>query len=101
MKSHANRGVARNKKPLQNILYWLSDSPPAEDGSALYVLHWAYERDYHRHPMKSFHGVVTLDDIKKRLTSSQWAKFRQGQREFVKQRRVDGKNVPRRSAHDT
>jgi len=80
-KRYANRGVERNKKPLQN--------------KPTFVLLWAYEREYNRHPSKSFHGPVTLDQIKARLTPSQWSKFRQGTREFVKQRRVDGRNVPK------
>ena len=92
-KVHANRGVERNKKPLQNVLYWLSDAPAAEDGTERFVLHWAYERDYNRHPTKNFHGTVTAADMKARLTPNQWAKFRQGERVFVRQRRVDGKNV--------
>jgi hypothetical protein len=94
-KIHANRGVARNKRPLQNILYWFSEAA-AEGGAERFVLHWAYERDYNQHPVKNFHGTVTLEYIKSRLTPNQWAKFRQGQREFVKQRRVDGKNVPKK-----
>lgn len=93
-KVHANRGVARNKRPLQNVLYWLSDATPV-DGAARFVLHWAYERDYHRHPVKNFHGIVSEDDIRQRLTDNQWAKFRQGERAFVRQRRVDGKNIPK------
>lgn len=91
-KHAANMGVERNKKPLQNVLYWFTDV----SGGEQFVLHWAYERDYNKSNIKSFHGTVTLDEVKTRLTPNQWAKFRQGERAFVKQRRVDGKNIPKR-----
>lgn len=94
----ANRGVERNKKPLQNLLYWFEDGRPDEAGNPTYNMLWAYERDYNRQSggSKNFHGQVTLEQIKARLTASQWSKFRQGVRHFVKQRRVDGKNVPKK-----
>lgn len=93
-KRFANRGVERNKKPLQNILYWFED---AKDGG--YQFLWAYERDYNRHPnSKNWSGIITEDQIKARLTPSQWSKFRQGERHFVHQRRVNGRNIPKKVA---
>lgn len=87
----ANRGVARNKKPLQNILYRIDEGKVA--GS--WVLYWAYERDFNRGGIWNFHGTVLEEDVRKRLTPKQWSQFRQGVRSFVRQRRVDGRNVPK------
>lgn len=87
----ANRGVARNKKPLQNVLYRFDDGKEAET----WVLYWAYERDFNRGASWCFHGLVREDEVRKRLTPNQWSKFRQGERSFVRQRRVDGRNVPK------
>lgn len=84
----ANRGVARNKRPLQNILYKFE---PYVDR---FVMLWSHERDFNRDGTWNHHGTVTEDDIKSRLTPNQWSKFRQGVRQFVKQRRVDGRNIP-------
>lgn len=88
----ANRGVARNKKPLQNLCYKVEEKPSPE--GVIYFLFWGYEREMNRGLPWSFHGSVTLDEIKKRLSPNQWGKFRQGIREFTVQRRVDGHNRP-------
>lgn len=86
----ANRGLARNKRPLQNKLLWFEE---LKDGR--FWTHWAYEREYNRGGVRSLDMTpITLDDIKARLTPNQWCKFRQGERHFVEQRRIDGKNVP-------
>jgi isocitrate lyase len=86
---HANRGVPRNKKPLQNILYKFE-----ERGGKFFML-WAYERHHNTTGGAwNFHGSVTEEEIKARLTVNQWSKFRQGVRTFVHQRRIGGRNVP-------
>lgn len=87
----ANRGVARNKKPLQNLLYRFEAGKEA----GAWAMYWAYERDLNRGGMWSFHGPIHEDEVRKRLTPKQWSKFRQGERSFVRQRRVDGRNVPK------
>jgi hypothetical protein len=88
----ANRGVARNKRPLQNILLKF------EEKAGKFCMLWAYEREHHRNGGWNFHGVVTEEQIKARLSPRQWSKFRQGEREFVRQRRVDGHNI---APHET
>jgi hypothetical protein len=98
-KVFANRGVARNKKPLQNICYRIEEMTSPE-GETVYHLYWGYERELNRRGTWSFHGRVTIDDIKKRL-GSQWAKFRQGRRQFIVQRRIDGRNIPKAGVQDS
>jgi len=84
----ANRGVARNKRPLQNILLKI------EERAGKFCLLWAFEREHHCNGSWNFHGAVTEEQIKARLSPRQWSKFRQGERTFVRQRRVDGRNIP-------
>lgn len=88
---HANRGVARNKRPLQNIVYKIETNK-----AGAFVLLWTYERDHNRKNggFWYFHGTVTEEEIRLRLTPRQWSKFRQGERTFIRQRRVDGRNIP-------
>lgn len=112
-KYFANRGVERNKRPLQNIVYKVSISDLAKSklsenekidkyGKYLFKnlgylwLDWQYEKDYNKSPnsMISF-GFITPDELKSKLGEKQWAKFCQGKREFIIQRRVDGKNIRR------
>lgn len=86
----ANRGVPRNKRPLQNIAYKFTDAP-----SGGYHMRWAYERQLNKYGVWNFHGAVTVDEIKAILSVNQWSKFRQGVRQFTVQRRVDGRNIPK------
>jgi hypothetical protein len=102
-KYFANVGVERNKRPLQNIVYFITDRDC--HGNQVYCLYWAYERDLNssggtdgRGGGMNFHGGVTEEQIRARLTPKQWSKFRQGERNFVKQRRVDGRNVKKKPA---
>ncbi len=88
-KVHANRGAPRNKKPLQNIVYKFEKG---RDGG--FCMLWGYERDLNRGRSWNFHGAVTREQIRARLTSRQWLKFLHGARTFVHQRRVDGRNIP-------
>lgn len=85
--AYANRGIERNKKPLQNILYWI------EESNNKYVLYSAYEKDYNKGMMRFYHGFVTLEQIKSKLTQNQWCKFKQGIRFFIHQRRENNRNV--------
>lgn len=86
----ANRGIARNKKPLQNIIFWIIEKETE------FYLEWQYEKQYNRHPTKNFSGKIDLDYLKKWLSPNQWMKFRNGERKFIIQRRIDGNNVPKK-----
>jgi hypothetical protein len=44
-------------------------------------------------PSSDGHPLCTPDDLKTLLGDKQWSKFRQGKREFIIQRRIDGKNI--------
>lgn len=102
-KYFANRGVARNKKPLKNLVYQitLSQLKPNEDKESYekykfkdlgyLVLKWHYET---KNPIINFHGFITPIYLKELIGEKQYAKFCQGKREFIIQRRIDGKNIP-------
>lgn len=105
-KPHANKGVERNKKPLQNIVYRvkLSDPKGLHDalGYAQYkykelgylVLYWQFEKNLNKEPKcVNYHGFITPEELRNILGAKQWSKFAQGKREFIVQRRVDGKNI--------
>lgn len=96
---YKNRGVERNKTPLKNKVYWvevsklkdnvdLEEWEPYKYEDGYLILLWAYQNDDHR----NWHGPVTPDELKE-LLGNQWSKFRQGRREFIIQRRFDGKNI--------
>jgi hypothetical protein len=104
-KFHANRGVERNKKPLKNIVYEIKVKPSIpyksleelieyekykfkEEGYL--ILYWWYDV---KDSPNNFHGFITPNELKSRLGDKQWAKFCQGKRLFVIQRRIDGKNI--------
>jgi hypothetical protein len=91
-KVHANRGIARNKKPLQNIIYRIEDRQVGD--TIQYILYWAYEKDHNRNNTWFWHGAIAPEQIKNLLSPNQWSKFRQGERQFVIQRRIDGHNIP-------
>ncbi|MEK6828511.1 MAG: hypothetical protein AABY15_00060 [Nanoarchaeota archaeon] len=109
-KVHANRGVERNKKPLQNIVYKIEVSKNPDNLSeeekknyekyrfkeeGYLVLLWKLQKEFNKDGGRSmnWHGFITPDDLKERLGQKQWAKFCSGKREFIIQRRADGKNV--------
>lgn len=87
-KVFANRGIPRNKKPLQNIIFWIT-----EKETEIY-LEWQYEKLYNQYPQKNFSGKIDEMYLKNWLSEKQWMKFRNGEREFIIQRRVNGKNIP-------
>lgn len=104
-KRFANRGVRRNKKPLKNIEYWIKFQQLKEDvnveeyesflfeGKGYIVLRWRLQNNKNPFPW-NFHGFVTKDYVKQRLTTKQYSDFCQGKRyKFIIQRRVDGKNI--------
>lgn len=101
---YANRGVERNKKPLKNQLYrfivgplkkgldeeWVKSMEQYKFKDQGYiVMEWSMQGwDYW-----NWHGYVTPDQVKVYIGEKQWAKFCQGKRDFVVQRRIDGKNT--------
>ena len=103
-KAIKNRGIERNKKPLQNIVYKVElaqlkeGTDPERYKSYLFkdlgylVLNWNYQKDYNKHNCMNWHGFITPEVLKEKLGDKQWAKFCSGKREFVVQRREDGKN---------
>jgi hypothetical protein len=107
-KYYANIGVERNKKPLQNIIIIVEVKPMRNDVSEetkseyekykfkdLGYITWSSgrEQEYNKHNFIGWHGFITPEDLKLRLGEKQWAKFCQGKRKFVIQRRIDGKNI--------
>jgi hypothetical protein len=105
-KKFANRGVERNKKPLSNIVYDIEvvDVKSMRDGGIGYeqylfknvgylVLHWCYEHSLKHDHNLNWHGFITVDELKKRIGDKQYAKFCEGKRRFIIQRRVDGHNI--------
>lgn len=103
-KYYANKGVERNKKPLKNIVYEIELSQLKLDTDktqyekykfkelGYLVLLWWYEQ---KNPTKNWHGFITPDYLKELLGVKQYAKFCQGKRNFIIQRRIDGKNIPK------
>lgn len=109
-KEHANRGVERNKKPLQNIVYLVEFSrikPEAVTPDydkykfkelGYLTLSWQMEKQYNKEPnCMNWHGLITPEELKERLGDKQWGKFCQGKRLFIMQRRIDGKNISKKS----
>jgi len=41
----------------------------------------------------SWHGFITIQELKDRIGEKQYSKFCQGKREFIIQRRINGKNT--------
>lgn len=89
-KAIANRGIPRNKKPLQNIIFWITEK------ESEFYLEWQYEKIYNRRTVKNFSGKVDIDYLKQWLSKNQWMKFRNGDRKFIIQRRIDGNNIPKK-----
>lgn len=99
----ANRGVERNKKPLKNLIIIVEIKPLRNDLEEdkleyyekfkfkdLGYMTWSsgYERGY-----MCWHGFITPEGLKTKLGEKQWMKLTQGKREFIIQRRIDGKNI--------
>ena len=102
-KYYANRGVERNKKPLKNIVYkveviQLENGANGEDyekykfkEEGYLSLLWGYQSEKTR----NWHGFITPSELKEHIGEKQWAKFCNGKREFIIQRRINGGNVPK------
>lgn len=100
-KHYANRGVERNKKPLKNIVYEIELAQLNDDIDknkykkykfkelGYLTLVWHYEE---KNPIKNW-GVITPEELKQKIGVKQYAKFCQGKRKFIIQRRIDGKNT--------
>lgn len=105
---YKNRGVERNKKPLKNNLYKFEVGPLKEgvDEQLVKDLEPCKFKDQDYIVMLwsmqgwnywNWHGFVTPDEVKKYIGEKQWGKFCQGKREFIVQRRFDGKNLPKQN----
>lgn len=112
---YSNRGVERNKRPLQNIVFiikfvqlkeGLSEEIVAEwekykfKDLGFIELYWQYERHYNKHGCLNWDGLKTSEELRQMLGDKQWAKFCNGKREFVVQRRINGKNIPKKKKED-
>jgi len=107
---YANRGVKRNKKPIQNIIYWFILLPVEKIEAIVpgraqeydiykfkdlgYLwMDWAHQKDYNKCKIKNIHGFITPERLRKTLGQEQYSKFCQGKREFIIQRRINGNNT--------
>jgi hypothetical protein len=112
-KYFANKGVERNKKPLKNIVYEVEITKLNKGGKELteedklkyakykfkeegYLCLYYWYGTFNRNTITNLHGFITPEELKKIIGEKQWAKFCQGKRIFVIQRRVDGKNVKKK-----
>ena len=105
-KIFANKGVERNKTPLKNIILIVEISQlkniASEEEKAKYEKYKFKDLGYL--VLKSgfdksnmcWNGFITPEDLKLKLDEKQWSKFCQGKREFIIQRRVDGKNTKKK-----
>lgn len=106
-KYYANKGVERNKTPLKNIIYDVVIKSPNDfvEGTDMsnyekylfkdkgYLsLYYHYDEKKYK-PLKYWHGFITPEDLQTLLGVKQWSKFCQGKRNFIIQRRIDGKNI--------
>lgn len=108
-KIYKNKGVERNKKPLQNIIYLIDivEANPLWDVAKLNdyakykfkdlgycILYSGLQRNFNQFGKSGLdcHLFCEPDKIKELLGEKQWSKFCSGKREFIIQRRIDGKN---------
>jgi len=107
-KEFANKGVKRNKTPLQNIVIEIRVGKFKEDNYSdivkflekykykdLGYLVWFsdYKKDYNGVYCRFCHGYITPEELKEKLGVKQWMKFCNGKRKFIIQRRVNHKNT--------
>lgn len=98
-KVHANRGITRNKKPLRNVVYKIDLVVPKVivpgveqyffKGLGCLLLKWKYQQDV----IFKIDGFISPLKLKQLLGETQYSKFCQGKREFISQRRINGKNI--------
>lgn len=102
-KYFANKGLARNKKPLANRVYTIDVVDNEKLRADLsYDKYKFKELGYLSFSSKMqgsnigfFHGFITVSDLKNIIGERQYSKFCNGKREFIIQRRVNGKNIPK------
>lgn len=105
-KYFANRGVERNKKPIANLIYKVEIIQLKEGADAsqfekykfkdlgyLTLLWTKRKADKNGEFQWNWHGYITVNELKERIGQKQYCKFCQGKREFIIQRRFNGKNV--------
>lgn len=107
-KEFANKGVKRNKTPLQNIVIEIRIVEIKEDTylniietlekykyKDLGYLVWYsdYEKDYNGVSCRFCHGYITPEELKEKLGVKQWMKFCNGKRKFIIQRRINHNNI--------
>lgn len=109
-KRFANKGVRRNKKPLQNIIYKVepnqilrSDISKEQleifkekyflnDKVGFVRISWKLHKENEN--VWNWSSKMTLAVLKERLSQKQWSKLCQGRAfEFTVQRRINKKNV--------
>lgn len=106
MKYFANRGVKRNKMPIANLIYkievvQLKDKTNTTDYEkykfkdlGYLTMSWTkHKAEKNGDFLFNWHGFITVDELKEMIGEKQYSKFCQGKREFIIQRRIDGKNI--------
>lgn len=100
-----NKGIERNKKPLSNIVWEIEICQLTEDADktkyeqykfkdlGYLTLLWCYDRP---NELRNFHGFITVEQFKNKLGQKNYAKLCKGQRKFIIQRRINGKNVSKK-----
>ena len=105
-KYFANRGLKRNKRPIANLIYKIDVCQLKNDNDldkyeqykfkdlGYLVLYWTkHKADKNGEFMWSWHGFITVAELKERIGENQYKKFCEGKREFIIQRRVNKKNL--------
>ena len=96
-KEFANKGVKRNKTPLQNIVIEIRIVEIKED-TYLNIIEalekYKYnEKDYNGVSCRFCRGYITPEELKEKLGVKQWMKFCNGKRKFIIQRRINHNNI--------
>jgi hypothetical protein len=105
-KYFANRGIERHKHPIANLIYKIDVVQLNKDSNVeeykqykfkdlgYLTLSWTkHKADKNGEFQWNWHGFITVDDLKERIGINQYAKFCQGKREFIIQRRINGNNI--------
>ena len=101
-KYFANKGVMRHKSPIANIRYKVEIIEKLNDETDLekYEKYKFKDLGYltllwnkNKSDIWSLHGFITVDELKEKIGQKQYSKFCQGKREFIIQRRINGKNT--------
>jgi len=101
-KYFANKGIMRHKSPISNIKYKVDIIEILKGDINL--------KDFEKYKFKDLgylvlsqnkgkddiwvnRGFVTIEQLKDIIGNKQYSKFCQGKREFIIQRRINGKNI--------